>query len=209
MSDDPRSEREPSQAPPASSNLPAANGRPDAAPAGPPPGGDASAGTPAPPHHKRSWGLIALCALLAIAVVGLAVWGAGQKSDADDAKAKVEAQQQAAASATVSDETKAAFQQVAAQVGANGDSLDAIQQQIDAAKAKVDAAEQQRSEASGAIDTAKAELASFQAKAEQASACLKGSLDALGAAVNAGGVDAAVQELQQIAGSCSSAAAAE
>jgi predicted negative regulator of RcsB-dependent stress response len=208
MSDDPRSGQEHAQASPATSHSPAAKGRTEPAPAGPPPGGDAS-GTPASPRRKRPWALVALCALLAIAVVGLAVWGAGQKSDADDAQAKVEAQQQAAASATVSDDTKAAFQQVAAEVGANGDSLDAIQQQIDAAKARVDAAEQQRNEASGAIDTAKAELESFKAKADQARTCLQGSLDALGAAVDAGGVDAAVQELQQIAGSCRSAAAPE
>jgi hypothetical protein len=71
----------------------------------------------------------------------------------------------------------------------------------------VDAAQVQREQASGAVDTAKAELESFKAKAEQAQACLKGSLDALSTAVDAGGVDTAVQELQQIAGSCRSAAA--
>lgn len=168
---------------------------------------------PATGSHKRPKALIALCVLLGLAVVGLAVWGFSAQSDADDAEAKLKDQQQAAAAATptpeptVSDEARAAFEQISTQLGATNESIDDIQQQIDAAKQKVDDAQQQREEASGAIDTAKAELESFKAKAEQASTCLKGSLEAMGVAVDAGGVDAAVEELQQIAGSCQSAAA--
>jgi uncharacterized protein HemX len=214
MPDDPRSEQEHPQGPDATSPPAAANGRTDQARAGgAPPGGDVPSDLPAvaaAPRGKRHTALIALCALLAIAVVGLAVWGANQKSNADDAQAKVEAQQKAASSATsAGDDIKSAFDKAAAQIGANSDAIDEIQQQIDAAKAKVDAADQQRQQASGVIDTAKAELASFKAKAEQASTCLKGSLNALGAAIDAGGAEAAVQELQQIAGSCASAAAAQ
>ena len=167
---------------------------------------------PPPPAKKRSTGLIVLCALLALAVVGLAIWGFSSKSDADDAEAKLAAQQQAAAQATpeptgASDEAKAAFDQVMTELGATNESIDDIQSEIDAAKAKVDDAQVQREQASGAVDTAKAELESFKAKAEQARTCLKGSLEALGTAVESGGAEAAVEELQQIAGSCQSAAA--
>jgi predicted negative regulator of RcsB-dependent stress response len=151
----------------------------------------------------RSNGLIVLCVVLALAVVGLAIWGFNAKSDADDAEAKLAAQQQAA----VGGDAKAAFEQVATELGVSSESIDDIQQQVDAAKAKVDAAEVQREQASGAIDTAKAEVESFKAQAEQARTCLQGSLDALGAAVDAGGVEAAVEQLQQIAGSCRSAVA--
>jgi uncharacterized protein HemX len=165
-----------------------------------------------PEAKKRPTALIVLCAVLALAVIGLAVWAFSAQSDADDAEAKLAEQQRAAAQATpepggVSDEAEAAVEQVATELGVTDESIDDIQQQIDAAKAKVDAAQVQREQASGAVDTAKAELESFKAKAEQAQACLKGSLDALSTAVDAGGVDAAVQELQQIAGSCRSAAA--
>jgi uncharacterized protein HemX len=167
---------------------------------------------PRSPAKKRPTVLIVLCGVLALAVVGLAVWAFSAQSDADDAEAKLAEQQQAAAQATsdaagVGDDVKSAFQQIATELGATNESIDDIQAQIDAAKAKVDAAQVQREQASGAVDTAKAELESFKAKAEQAQTCLKASLDALGTAVDAGGVDAAVQELEQIAGSCQSAAA--
>jgi septal ring factor EnvC (AmiA/AmiB activator) len=147
---------------------------------------------------------IVLCGLLGVAVVCLAVWAFSAQSDADDAQAKLDAQEQAA-TAAVDSEAQQQFEQLATELGAAGDSLDEIEQELEQASATVDEAEQARADASGAIETAQAEAQAFQARFELTQTCLRGTLEAIGSAYEGGGLDAATQELQKLAGSCESA----
>src|SRR5690349_11779144 len=55
---------------------------------------DGAAGDGAPadePGHRRPTGWIILCAVLAVAVVGLGIWALVAQSDADDSQAKLAA----------------------------------------------------------------------------------------------------------------------
>jgi hypothetical protein len=168
------------------------------------------------PERRRPTAWIIACAVLAIAVIGLAIWAFAAQSDADDTQAKLDAAQRAANEATptpqpaqgaeVDPETRQQFEQIAQDLGATGETLDDIQQAVDQAAAKLDDAQQARADASGAIDAAKADAEAFKAQFELTRECLRGTLDAVGAAYGGGGVEAAVQELQKLAGSCRSAA---
>ena len=171
-------------------------------------------------ERHRPTGLIVLCGLLLIAVVGLAVWAFSAQSDADDAQAKLDAQQRAAAAATpepapepepaqpaqVDPETQQKFEELAQELGATGESIDEIEQQLEQASAKVDDAEQAREDAAGVLEGAKAEAEAFKAQFELTKTCLRGTLDAVTAAYAGGNVDAAVQELEQLSGNCRSSA---
>jgi chromosome segregation ATPase len=158
-------------------------------------------------ERRRPTGWIVLCGVLAIAVVGLAIWAFSAQSDADDAQAKLEAQQIAATEAADADpDAQQLFEQVANELGATGESLDEIEQELEQASARVDEAEQAREDAAGAIDAARAEAEAFKAQFELTRTCLRGTLDAVGSAFTAGGLEAAAQELQKLSGSCQSAA---
>jgi len=161
---------------------------------------------------KRPTGWIVTCGVLAVAVVGLAVWAFSAQSDADDAQAALDASERAASAATPSPEpepaatadaeTQQQFDALAAELGAAGESLEDIEQELEQASAKVDEAEQARDDAGGAIDAARAEAEAFKARFELTQTCLRGTLDAVGQAFEGGGLEAAVQELEQLSGSC-------
>lgn len=171
---------------------------------------------PPKPATSRPTGWIVLCGLLLIAVVGLAVWAFSAQSDADDAQAKLDAQQRAAAEATptpepaqpaqLDPETQQRFQEFADGLGAAGESLDEIEQELEQASAKVEDAEQLRQDAQGVVEAAKAEAEAFKAQFELTKTCLRGTLDAVAAAYADGDLDAAVQELEKLSGNCRSAA---
>ena len=164
----------------------------------------------APGDRRRPTGWIIVCGVLAVAVAGLAVWAFSAQSDADDAQAALDAQERAASAATPTPEPAAAvdpavqeqFDQLAAELGATGESVDAIEQELEQAAAKVAEAEQARADADGVVDAARAEADAFKAQFELKQACLRGTLDAVGAAYEGGGLEAAAQELQKLAGSC-------
>jgi ABC-type transporter Mla subunit MlaD len=168
------------------------------------------------PKERKPTIWIVLSGVLAVAVVCLGVWAFSAQSDADDAQAALDAQERAASAATpeptpepapeVDPEAQQQFDQIADELGAAGDSLDDIEQELEQATAKVDEAEQARTEATGAVDAAKAEAEAFEAQFELTRTCLRGTLDAVGAAFEGGGLDTAAQELQKLAGSCQSAA---
>jgi Skp family chaperone for outer membrane proteins len=168
------------------------------------------------PEGRKPTIWIVLCGVLAIAAVGLGVWAFSAQSDADDAQAALEAQERAASAATpeptpepapeVPAEAQQLFDQIADELGAAGDSLDDIEQELEQATATVEEAEQARTEASGVVDAAKAEAEAFKAQFELTKTCLRGTLDAVGAAFEGGGLEAAAQELRKLAGSCRSAA---
>jgi hypothetical protein len=169
-----------------------------------------SMGDGKPTGRRRPTGWIVTCGVLAIAVVGLAVWAFSAQSDADDASAALDAQKRAASAAaptpepaaTVDPETQQQFDRLADELGAAGDSLDDVEQELEQASAKVDEAEQAREDAGGAIDAARAEAEAFKAQFELTRTCLRGSLDAMGQAFEGGGLEAAVQELEELSGSC-------
>src|SRR5215207_965138 len=117
---------------------PATDGSTEVSPAGAPP---APAAPPPGRERHRPTGWIVLCGLLLLAVVGLAVWAFSAQSDADDAQAKLDAQQRAAAAATpeqeqeqeqavqLDPETQQKLGQLAQELGATGESLDEIEQE--------------------------------------------------------------------------------
>jgi hypothetical protein len=171
--------------------------------------------TPQEPQEKhRPTALIVLCAVLGVAVVGLAIWAFSAQSDADDAQAKLDAQERAASQATpeptpepaqpaeVDPDTQAQFEQIAEDLGAAGESLDAIEQELEQAAARYDDAVQAREEAEGVVESAQAEAEAFKAQLDLTRTCLRGALDAVSAAYEGGGLEAAVAELQAISGSC-------
>jgi Skp family chaperone for outer membrane proteins len=160
--------------------------------------------------RRRPTGWIVLAGVLALAVVGLAIWAFSAQSDADDAQATLDAQTSTTETTpqpTEADaEAQQEFEQVQEDLGATTESLDQIEQDLDQAAAKVDEAEQAQGEATGALDTAKAAAESARAQSELTQTCLRGTLNAVGAAFESGGLEAAVQELQKLSGSCGSAA---
>jgi hypothetical protein len=169
-----------------------------------------------PQGKHRPTALIVLCAVLGIAVVGLAIWAFSAQSDADDAQAKLDAQERAASQATptptptaepaepaeVDPATQAQFEQIAEDLGAAGESLDAIEQELEQAAASYDEAVQAREEAEGVVETAQAEAEAFKAQLELTRTCLRGTLDAVAGAYEGGGLETAVAELQRLSGSC-------
>ena len=72
------------------------------------------------------------------------------------------------------------------------------------AATKVDGAEQAREDATGALDKAKAEVEAISARFELTRTCMQGTLSALGAAFESGGLEVTVQQLQKLSGSCAS-----
>ena len=168
--------------------------------------------------RRRSTAWKVVSGVLAVAVVGLAIWAFGAQSDADDAQAALAAQQRAAAKATptatatatpasseADAQTQQEFEQVQEDLGATSESVDEIEQDLDQASAKADEAEKAKDDATGALDRAKAELEAVTARFEVTRTCLRGTLDAMGTAFESGGLEAAVQELQKLSGQCSSA----
>lgn len=156
----------------------------------------------------RSTGWIITAAVLAVAAVGLGIWAFSAQSDADDAQAKLDAQAQAAqgSSGGVDAETQQRYDDVKDQLGITGESLDQVNEQLDEVLANAEQAEQARTEAAGAVDRASAELEAFKARGEVAKTCLRGAFDALDSAFADGGLEAAVTELEALAGGCRSAA---
>lgn len=191
---------------------------PDAVPAGGPGPTPRRPPDPSPRRHPTGW--IVLSCVLAAAVVGLGIWAFNAQSSADDAHAELASQAQAAAAATpaptaststpapakVDPATQQEFDQIADELGATSESVDQIEQELDQASAKVEETKQAREDATGAVDAAKAEVDEFQARFELTRTCLRGTVDALGAALESGGMKAAVQELQKLAGDCASVA---
>jgi len=186
-------------------------------------------GDAAPSSHGRPTVWIVLCAVLALAVVGLGIWALTAQSDADDAQAKLgkataaaaagsggESQAatptataqpaQPAATATPDAATQQAIDELATTLGATNENLASIQQDLEKAAAGADDARKAKADASNALERAKADVAEFKANAQLASACLRGVLEAVKTAFSSGGPQAAVDQATALAGSCRGAA---
>jgi chromosome segregation ATPase len=176
---------------------------------------------------RRPTGWIVATVVLAVVAVGLGIWAFSAQADADDTQQKLDAQQrqaagagkQPAAEATPAEESAATaepdavdadtqqrYEDVKAELGITGETVEELDAKLDDAAASVEEAEQARSDAANAIDRAGAEAEAFKAQAEVARACLSGTLAALDAAFSTAGVEAAVSELEALAGQCRSAA---
>ena len=186
-------------------------------------------GDAAPSSHGRPTVWIVLCAVLALAVVGLGIWALTAQSDADDAQAKLgkataaaaagsggESQAatptatpqpaQPAATATPDAATQQAIDELATTLGATNENLASIQQDLEKAAAGADDARKAKADASNALERAQAAVAEFKANAQLASACLRGVLEAVKTAFSSGGPQAAVDQATALAGSCRGAA---
>jgi predicted phage tail protein len=186
-------------------------------------------GDAAPSSHGRPTVWIVLCAVLALAVVGLGIWALTAQSDADDAQAKLgkataaaaagsggdsqaatptaTAQPaQPAATATPDAATQQAIDELATTLGATNENLASIQQDLEKAAAGADDARKAKADASNALERAQAAVAEFKANAQLASACLRGVLEAVKTAFSSGGPQAALDQATALAGSCRGAA---
>jgi hypothetical protein len=165
--------------------------------------------------NRRPTVWIVLTCVFALAAVGLGIWAINAQSDADDAKADLAAQAQAASeatpaptpteappAATVDPADQQAFDDATAQLGQVSDDVAQIQSELETAAANADAARQKAEDATGAVDKLRAEAESFKAQAELTSTCLKGTLGALKQAYTSGGVEAATEQLKALAGEC-------
>jgi chromosome segregation ATPase len=176
--------------------------------------------TPETPH-KRPWGWIAVAGLLAAGIVGLGIYAVGLDSDLDDANAQIASQQKQIASqqeqieeaestgARVVAATKAAYDELSAQLGAaEQDASQATEQAADI----LAQAEQAAAEAEGTAEEAQKEVDAAEAKAETAATCAQSFLSAFkgvfGGATLQEGVEATVAELQALQPQCASALAA-
>jgi predicted phage tail protein len=186
-------------------------------------------GDAAPSSHGRPTVWIVLCAVLALAVVGLGIWALTAQSDADDAQAKLGKATAAAAAgsggesqaatptataqpappaatATPDAATQQAIDELATTLGATNENLASIQQDLEKAAAGADDARKAKADASNALERAQAAVAEFKANAQLASACLRGVLEAVKTAFSSGGPQAALDQATALAGSCRGAA---
>jgi hypothetical protein len=180
------------------------------------------------PERRRPTGWIVLTAVLAVVAVGLGIWAFSAQADADDTQKQLDAQQQQQAvgadelpdaeatpaqesAATpepeaVDADTQQRYEDVKDELGLTGENVDQVDAKLDEAVASAEQAEQARTDAANAVDRARAEAEAFKAQAGVARACFSGTLGALDEAFSGGGVQAAVTELETLAGQCRSAA---
>jgi ABC-type transporter Mla subunit MlaD len=173
------------------------------------------------PEHRRPTVWIVLTCVFALAAVGLGIWAVNAQSDADDAKEQLTAQEQAAAEPepteapteaptaapdpTIDAETQQAIEDAKAQLGDVTDDVAQLQSELETAVANADEARQKAQDASGAADKLRAEAEAFKAQAALSATCLKGTLGALYQAYEAGGIEAATEQLTTLAGQCRNA----
>jgi hypothetical protein len=173
--------------------------------------------TPAPTtgKHRNPW--IWISALLALVAVGLLVWALSTRSDLDDTEAQVDdlqtqVDQQAEAGGDFATAAKAAYDELAANVGeasANAQAtveaaqadVDEAEQQVEAAKAEAEAAgDDAAAQAEAAADQARAEADAATSKAAIVGECAKAYVSAFGALFEGNARDAAAAVREQLAG---------
>jgi chromosome segregation ATPase len=189
----------------------------------PPVGAAASIGamaTPPAPAQRRSpwmWAAIGL----AVVAIGLLVWGLSEKSDADDAQAKADKQQQTTAVAGTA--AKDAYTDVTQDLNTTTEQLDDTEQQVqeaetaaeksqteaDAAKQQAEQASSETEKAQAEADQAKAEADAATSKAKVATECAKAYISSIGSIFQGDDIRAQVakikEELKGISSDCSAA----
>jgi FtsZ-interacting cell division protein ZipA len=145
---------------------------------------------------------------LGVVAIGLLVWGLGKSSDAKDAQAKSEQQQQTGTVAASA--AKDAYTDVTQDLDATTSELDQTEQQVKEAEAaaeksqsEADAAKQEAEQAAGETekakaeaDAAKAEAEAAQSKAKVATECAKAYISSIGSIFEGDDIRAQVAKIQ-------------
>jgi chromosome segregation ATPase len=185
-----------------------------------PAGGPPADAAPKKHHNVWLWASIAL----AIAVVGLLVWGLNKQSDLNDANDDVaqlesQADQQKDSGSAIVAATKSAYDDLKQQLGATNDDLeqtqddldqaqsDADQAQKDAAAAKQDAAESksQTDKANAQADEAKADADAAKSKAAIVTDCAQAYFSAFGQLLDGTSAEQVKQDIQGVTADCKGA----
>ena len=174
---------------------------------------------PRKPHNPWKW----ISAALAVAAIGLVVWGVSAQSEVDDLQAQAEQTEES--SSAVASSAKDAYADISEQLGSTNADLadtedDLAQAEKDAASADEDAAAAKKAAEQAEDSTAKAEAEAEQAKAEAQAAesrtaiaadCAKAYVSAFGLLFEGESVETQAalvkEQLQSISASCESALA--
>lgn len=145
---------------------------------------------PVAQEHKKTKLWMVATGVLAIAVIGLLIWGRSTKSDLDKANDAAAGQQKQAGQVEAGDSASlAAAKRRHAQLvrGLQAEQLKAsdISAEADRDKGQIEEADNATKQANGNAEKADAELQSAQATQKAAATCAKGSLVALGQLLNA------------------------
>jgi hypothetical protein len=175
------------------------------------------------PAHLSATAWMAIAAAFAIAAVGLGIWAFTTKSDLDDARAKVDAQQRALAAqrqAAGTDEQRlhafgarerTDYRRVRRHLVGERTTAAGLRRKINADAAQLGRANQDLRAAQGATQTADARLRQAQARSRLAVACSASAVDALNrfddASSPRAGAKAAVKQLSDTANECATASA--
>jgi len=174
----------------------------------------------APRGRRSPW--LWVSAVLALCCAGLLVWALTLRSDLDTSQQQVDSlqaqiDQQAQTGDVVQSSLQAAYDQIVKQLGTAKGDLNALTQDIEAAKQTIaDADERARAAASDAADRTQTRVDEAEAKAESAAAktrvaadCAKAYLTAFGKLFEGNSIRAQVatvrQDLQNIAADCQTA----
>src|SRR3954471_20587740 len=193
-----------------------ADGAPPGSAADIPPAGE----QPKKHHNVWLWASIAL----AIAVVGLLVWGLNKQSHLDAAndkaaQAEAQASQQQDNGSAIIAAMKSAYDDLRQQIGATNediqqtqDDLDQAQQDADQARKNADQAEQDADQAKSETDKAKAQADESKAEADAAKSkaaivtdCAQAYFAAFGRLLDGGGLDQVKQDIQGVTADCKGA----
>jgi hypothetical protein len=173
---------------------------------------------PSQKKHRSRW--IWVSALLGLACAGLLIWALVLRSDLDDANAQnAQNAQKQETGGKVAAAAKAAYDSLAAELGATTDDLDATQQELEGAQQDADQAQKAADEATQTaestddkLDTAVAEADQAKAEAEAAGSkatvakdCAKAYVSALGGLLDGGQKDQVRAQLQGITSDCQAA----
>ena len=179
-------------------------------------------GEPPPKKHRSPW--IWVSGALALAAVGLLIWGVSTQADLNSSKDDVsDLQTQVSNESTESEAAKDLADDLADDLGATNEDLAATEQQLeqteqsaDKANAEADAAEEDVDQAQNATDKAeaeakqaKAEADAAESKTETAADCARAYVTAFGALFEGESVKSQAQvvreELESISAQCRSA----
>src|SRR3954462_12395676 len=198
---------------------------PPTAPADDAPPGSAADIPPAgeqPKKHHNVWLWASIA--LAVAVVGLLVWGLNKQSDLNPAnekaaQAEAQANQQQDNGSAIVAAAKSAYDGLKQQLGATNDDLaqtqddldqaqkDADQAQKDGDQAKQDAAESksETDKVNAQADEAKAEADAARSKAAIVADCAQAYVSAFGKLLDGSGVDQLKHDIQGVTADCKGA----
>ena len=172
--------------------------------------------------HGGAWLWVSIG--LAVAVIGLLVWGLNKQSDLntandDVAQLQSQADQQKDSGSTIVTAMKSAYDDITQQLGATNEDLqqtqgdldqaqaDADQAQKDAAAAKQDAAnsQSQTEKANAQADEAKAQADEAAAKGVTVTDCAQAYFSAFGRLFDGAGIDQVKQDVQAVTADCKGA----